>query len=156
MTEIHTAYYESPIGVLKVRGSKDGIPSLEFLDKEVISNWSDDRFLKECLDQLHEYFMGARKRFSLKLCPKGTEFQKAVWQQLAKIPYGHTASYTGIANAIGNEKAVRAVGAANGQNRIPIIIPCHRVIGSDGSLVGFGGGIWRKEFLLRHENVFIL
>jgi methylated-DNA-[protein]-cysteine S-methyltransferase len=101
---------------------------------------------------LDEYFKGKRQNFSLELQLEGTDFQKKVWEQLQKIPYGETASYKDVAVAIGNEKAVRAVGGANGMNNIAIIIPCHRVIGADGNLVGFGGGLWRKVWLLNHEK----
>ncbi len=115
---------------------------------------SVDPALEECVAQLDQYFKGTRKDFSLKLALEGTEFQQQVWRELSNIPYGQTASYLDIARAIGNEQAVRAVGAANGQNPISIIIPCHRVIGSDGKLTGYGGGLWRKEWLLTHERNF--
>jgi len=108
--------------------------------------------LQECVRQLEEYFQGQRRAFSLKLLPRGTEFQQRVWAQLLKVPYGSTASYRDIALALGDADAVRAVGSANGKNPISIIIPCHRIIGSDGKLIGYGGGVWRKEWLLRHER----
>jgi methylated-DNA-[protein]-cysteine S-methyltransferase len=108
--------------------------------------------VKEGIRQLDEYFRGARKRFSLKLLPQGTPFQKLVWQQLKRIPYGKVVSYGDVARAIGRPHAYRAVGNANNKNPIGIIIPCHRVIGSDGKLVGYGSGIWRKEWLLKHEK----
>jgi methylated-DNA-[protein]-cysteine S-methyltransferase len=102
--------------------------------------------------KVDEYFRGARKKFSLKLLPQGTPFQKLVWQQLKRIPYGKVVSYGDVARAIGKPHAFRAVGNANNKNPIGIIIPCHRVIGSDGKLVGYGSGIWRKEWLLKHEK----
>ncbi|MEE8416616.1 MAG: methylated-DNA--[protein]-cysteine S-methyltransferase [Desulfobacterales bacterium] len=108
--------------------------------------------LKACLKQIDEYFKGKRKEFLLNLEPLGTNFQKRVWQQLRKISFGETVSYGDIANAIDNPNACRAVGNANRINPICIIIPCHRVIGSDGSLTGYGGGLWRKEWLLEHES----
>jgi len=111
--------------------------------------------LKDCVRQLDEYFIGKRKEFELELLPQGTPFQMKVWQKLMEIPYGKTASYKDIAEAVDSPKAVRAVGGANNKNKICIIIPCHRVIGSDGSLVGYGGGIWRKEWLLKHEKGFL-
>lgn len=162
--ELKTTFYPSQIGVLRITGSDEGIQRLEFLDEDSASeatlrSHADGELgicLEQCVRQLNEYFHGRRKTFSLNLNPQGTAFQKAVWQELLKIPFGQTASYLDIAMAIGNPKAIRAVGAANGQNRIPIIIPCHRVIGSDGSLVGFGGGIWRKEWLLKHEKTLLL
>ncbi len=156
MNAIHTAIYKSEIGFLKITGAEDGLYSLEFMDEKSIPQTEVHPCLKECYNQLDEYFQGERKVFNLELKPEGTEFQMRVWQQLFKIPYGHTASYMEIASSIGNKKAIRAVGTANGRNKIPIIIPCHRVIGSDGSLTGFGGGIWRKEFLLKHEKIYLI
>lgn len=156
MSETRTAFYKSEIGFLKAIGSDDGLHELEFTELKSTPNSVVPACLKECFTQLDEYFAGKRKSFSLKLKPQGTDFQQRVWQQLLKIPFGQTTSYLNIATALGNKKALRAVGAANGQNRIPIIIPCHRVIGSDGSLIGFGGGIWRKEWLLKHENVVLV
>jgi len=108
--------------------------------------------LGECCRQLEEYFSGKRRRFDLALDLQGTEFEKKVWRQLLRIPYGQTASYQETAQAIGRPKAVRAVGAANGKNLVAIIVPCHRVIGRDGRLVGYGGGLWRKKWLLDHES----
>jgi methylated-DNA-[protein]-cysteine S-methyltransferase len=115
--------------------------------------WTEDGSLFQgAIRQLCEYFAGERKIFSLKLSPQGTDFQKAVWSALQKIPYGETISYKQLAERIGKPKAVRAVGAANGANPIPIIIPCHRVIGHDGSLTGFGGGLPLKKRLLELES----
>ncbi|MBC9786055.1 methylated-DNA--[protein]-cysteine S-methyltransferase [Heliobacterium chlorum] len=108
--------------------------------------------LTACLQQLDEYFRGTRKDFNVKLNPQGTQFQKQVWRKLPDIPYGKTASYKDIAEAVGNPKAVRAVGGANSQNPISIIVPCHRIIGSNGKLTGYAGGLWRKEWLLAHEQ----
>ncbi len=156
MSETHTAFYKSEIGFLRAIGSDDGLHELEFTDLKSVPHSEVPACLKECFGQLDEYFSGELKNFSLTLNSQGTDFQKSVWRQLVKIPFGQTTSYLHIATAIGNKKAIRAVGAANGQNRIPIIIPCHRVIGSDGSLIGFGGGIWRKEWLLRHEKVVLV
>jgi methylated-DNA-[protein]-cysteine S-methyltransferase len=102
--------------------------------------------------QLNEYFAGERTRFDLVLAPEGTPFQQRVWDALAEIPFGVTISYLDLARTVGDSRAVRAVGAANGRNRLPIILPCHRVIGTDGSLTGFGGGIERKRWLLEHER----
>ena len=156
MSETHTAFYKSEIGFLRAIGSDDGLHELEFTDLKSAPHSEVPACLKECFGQLDEYFSGELKNFSLTLNPQGTDFQKSVWRQLMKIPFGQTTSYLHIATAIGNKKAIRAVGAANGQNRILIIIPCHRVIGSDGSLIGFGGGIWRKEWLLKHEKVVLV
>jgi len=156
MNETYTAFYKSEIGFLRAIGSDEGLHELEFTDLKSAPDSEVPACLQECFDQLDEYFSGELKNFSLSLNPQGTDFQKSVWRQLVKIPFGQTTSYLHIATALGNKKALRAVGAANGQNRIPIIIPCHRVIGSDGSLIGFGGGIWRKEWLLKHEKVVLV
>ncbi|MFQ5676392.1 MAG: methylated-DNA--[protein]-cysteine S-methyltransferase [bacterium] len=153
---MHIAYYKSPIGILRIGGSEDGVHELEFTELQSSPDTEVHPCLRECFEQLEEYFANGRREFSLQLQPKGTDFQQLVWRQLQKIPFGRTASYLDIAMAIGNRKAIRAVGAAIGQNRIPIIIPCHRVIGSDGSLIGFGGGIWRKEWLLKHEKAVLV
>lgn len=156
MNETAKAFYKSEIGILEISGSAEGIHELQFTNLESAPHSAVHGCLKDCFAQLDEYFSGVRTEFSVKLKPKGTDFQQQVWQALLKIPYGRTSSYLDIATAIGNKKAIRAVGAANGRNRIPIIIPCHRVIGSDGSLIGFGGGIWRKEWLLKHEKVVLV
>jgi methylated-DNA-[protein]-cysteine S-methyltransferase len=108
--------------------------------------------LQACVQQLQEYFEGNRKQFTVTLNPSGTEFQKKVWQALQTVPYGKTSTYLKQSKAMGNVKAIRAVAAANGKNPIWIIIPCHRIIGTDGSLTGYAGGIWRKKWLLSHEN----
>ena len=102
--------------------------------------------------QLNEYFTGNRKTFNLKLNPQGTEFQKKVWEALQNVPYGKTITYLEQSKVLGNVKAIRAVAGANGKNPISIVIPCHRIIGSDGSLTGYAGGLWRKKWLLEHEN----
>ncbi len=148
----YTSYYKSPLGPIKIVGNQDCILSLDFVE-EVLPDDADLPFcLKECLKQIDEYFNGERKDFFLNLQPAGTDFQKSVWRQLEKIPYGETLTYGEIAGAIGKPSASRAVGSANGRNPIAIIIPCHRIIGSDGSLTGYGGGLWRKEWLLKHER----
>src|SRR5690606_31148847 len=102
--------------------------------------------------QLGEYFSGSRTRFSFKIAPEGTDFQKKVWQQLQQIPFGQTISYLELSRTLGDVKAIRAVASANGKNPLWIVIPCHRVIGTDGSLTGYAGGLWRKKWLLEHEN----
>jgi methylated-DNA-[protein]-cysteine S-methyltransferase len=120
------------------------------------ANWSrhkgDDDILARTREELAEYFDGRRRTFDVPLAPNGTEFQRSVWSALTRIPFGTTISYADLARRVGNEAAVRAVGAANGRNPIPVIVPCHRVIGSDGSLTGFGGGLPRKKWLLQHER----
>lgn len=149
--ELCFGYYESPIGLIEISGTADAIRSLNFVEErrdESCSNWLVDQAVKE----IKEYFDGNREQFDVPLDLQGTAFQEAVWQELLKIPYGSTASYGDIAKAMGNPKAVRAVGGANHRNPIALIVPCHRVIGSDGSMTGYGSGIWRKEWLLKHER----
>lgn len=149
----NVSYYESPIGLIEITGGISGISSLYFIDKPA-NRENSNSYLDECVKQLDEYFKGIRKDFNLKLDINGTPFRKMVWNKLMDIPYGKTCSYLDIAKAVGNAKSVRAVGGANHNNKISIIIPCHRVIGSDGSLTGYGGGLWRKEWLLNHERQY--
>jgi methylated-DNA-[protein]-cysteine S-methyltransferase len=145
------AVYVSPIGTIEILGTADSILALNFVEGEPEGDaWVPDSLLS-CVEQIDEYFKGNRKGFSLPLQTEGTAFQQQVWRQLKRIPYGAVASYGDVARAIGKPKASRAVGSANHSNPISIIIPCHRVIGSDGSLTGYGGGLWRKEWLLNLE-----
>jgi len=150
--ETYKTYYKSPLGPIEIVGAQDSILSLGFVEDMPLGDAELPFCLKACLKQIDEYFKGRRKEFLLNLEPMGTDFQKRVWQQLRKISFGETVSYGDIANAIDNPNACRAVGNANRINPICIIIPCHRVIGSDGSLTGYGGGLWRKEWLLKHES----
>ena len=152
--EIRRAYYQSPIGTIKIVGTESGITSLIFAKSNSTKLLPVHPCLKNVLKQLEEYFKGRRKEFKQNLILQGTHFQKQVWRELLKIPYGKTASYKDVAAAIGRDKAVRAVGNANRVNKIGLIIPCHRVIGSNGKLVGYGGGLWRKKWLLEHEQKF--
>lgn len=150
-------YYQSPFGKLLLIGNDGILEELHFPDaaeQELIAEdcQYDETVFNEVLRQLAEYFAGNRQVFDLKIVPKGTPFQKRVWQELQKIPFGRTASYGEIAERVGNAKACRAVGMANNKNPIPIIVPCHRVIGKNGSLVGFGGGLDLKKQLLNLEN----
>lgn len=148
-----TAILNSPLGRIEINGDNSGIASVIFLDSEEIDiSETIPSELMEAVTQLKEYFDGEREEFSLKLSPKGTDFQKRVWDELQKIPYGKTLSYQQIANELGDPKVIRAAASANGKNPISIIIPCHRVIGSDGSLTGYSGGLDRKKWLLEHEN----
>lgn len=150
-------YLDSPIGDILVAGDADGLKFVGFpsgkgrLEPE--SSWQlDNSGFEDVKQQLAEYFAGTRTRFELKLAPNGTPFQLQVLAALQQIPYGETRSYRDIATGIGKPNAVRAVGAANGRNPLPIVIPCHRVIGADGSLTGFGGGLPTKRFLLELEQ----
>lgn len=153
----HYCYYQSPIGRLLLIGAEGALEALHF-PNEVQDRVIDDSLeydetpFRPVLEQLSEYFAGKRQHFSLALAPKGTEFQQRVWQELRNIPYGQTTSYGEVAARIGNPKAGRAVGMANGKNPLPIIVPCHRVIGKDGSLTGFGGGLEIKQHLLDLEK----
>jgi methylated-DNA-[protein]-cysteine S-methyltransferase len=150
---METIFIQSPIGVLEIKGNVDGLASVLFMDVETVTiSEKIPNELKDAVVQLNEYFGGKRKEFSLKLAPNGTDFQKRVWQQLQEIPFGKTASYQQMANQLGDPKVIRAAASANGKNPIPIIIPCHRVIGSDGSLTGYAGGLHRKKWLLEHES----
>ena len=146
-------FYETEIGTIGIRENNKCITDIYFSKINTNDNIEESELIKECFRQLKEYFEGNRKNFDLPIEPKGTEFQNKVWNELLKIPYGKTKSYKDIALAIGNEKACRAIGMANNKNPIPIIIPCHRVIGSNGKLVGYSGGINVKEKLLNIENI---
>jgi methylated-DNA-[protein]-cysteine S-methyltransferase len=145
-------FYKSPIGIIQIESSEKGISGLYFSDN--IEDEEDERvgMTSHFILQLEEYFTNKREQFDLQLDLKGTEFQKRVWNELLKIPFGKTISYKELSLRLGNLKAIRAVAAANGANPVSIIVPCHRVIGSDGSLTGYAGGLWRKRWLLEHEG----
>jgi len=150
---IHYSRVNSPVGPLLLAVSERGLVALEFARGKVASGWVESpQKTAACARQLDEYFAGRRRQFDLPLDLRGTDFQKRCWHELLKIPYGETRSYADIARAMRNPKAVRAVGLANGQNPIAIIVPCHRVIGSDGSLTGYGGGLDVKRKLLQLEG----
>lgn len=142
--------YQSPIGDLLIESDGKSILSVQFRwDIPVVEN--PDNVVNGCINQLIEYFGGERKTFDIELNPIGTDFQKKVWELVYKIPFGETTSYGAIAQLLGDAKLNRAVGLANGANPIPIIVPCHRVVGSDGSLTGYAGGLEIKKWLLNHE-----
>jgi methylated-DNA-[protein]-cysteine S-methyltransferase len=145
-------YLNSPIGALRIAGDENGISSLQFLNSDEFESKEIPDVLTNGITQLEEYFNGARTEFELKLNPEGTDFQKRVWKELFKIPYSKTISYQELANRLKDPLVIRAAASANGKNPIAIIIPCHRVIGSDGSLTGYAGGLHRKKWLLDHEN----
>ena len=144
--------FECPIGWVTIEGAERGLHSLYFYEEDKGTDAELPACLVEARRQLDAYFAGSLKEFDLPLAPVGTDFQRGVWNALLGVAYGQTKAYRDIALALNNEKAVRAVGAANGQNPISVIIPCHRVIGSNGTLTGYGGGLWRKEWLLKHER----
>lgn len=148
----NTLYYKSPVGILKIEGEENAITGLYFVENEFESIVAPSNEMEKCRMQLDEYFSGKRKEFNLNLNPKGTAFQLKVWSALQTVPYGKTQTYGYIAKAINNPKAVRAVGGANNRNPISIIIPCHRIIGKNGKLVGYGGGLEVKEYLLNLEK----
>lgn len=145
-------FIETPLGQAKIIGDANGISSVSVLDtKEELSEIIPESLL-DCATQLKAYFNNQLKIFNLKLNPQGTTFQKKVWQQLQLIPFGKTISYLQLSKQLGDVKAIRAVASANGKNPLWIIVPCHRVIGSDGSLTGYAGGLHRKQWLLNHES----
>ncbi len=144
----------TPLGKAKIEGNNDGISSIVVLNDDIKVSQTIPEELQDCATQLEEYFNGDREQFSLKLNPEGTDFQKNVWNELLKIPYGKTTSYLELSKKLGDVKAIRAVANANGKNPIWIIIPCHRVIGTDGSLTGYAGGLHRKKWLIEHESPY--
>ena len=144
-------YQESPIGLLEICGDDECITAVNFVDSAMDEVLSSPVVL-QCALQLEEYFSGKRKEFDLPLRPEGTQFQRKVWMQLRHIPFGETISYITLAKQLGDPKTTRAVGMANGKNPVSIIIPCHRVIGANGKLIGYAGCLWRKKWLLNHEN----
>ncbi|MBT2215720.1 methylated-DNA--[protein]-cysteine S-methyltransferase [Virgibacillus dakarensis] len=155
MTNLFKVDYKSPIGVIEIAGSTDAIHSILFTNQKSIvheAQTNSPEVIRTCYQEIDEYFTEKRKEFTFPYSMEGTTFQKDVWHALTNIPYAHTVSYKDIAHSIGNEKAIRAVGNANGKNKLNIVIPCHRVIGTNGKLTGYGGGLWRKEWLLEHEQ----
>ncbi len=148
---METACIKTPLGIAKIIGDENGISAISIVDEGEISAIIPT-VLQDAILQLQDYFNGKRTNFTFKLNPSGTEFQQKVWQALVEIPFGKTMSYLDLSKKIGDVKAIRAVASANGKNPIWIVVPCHRVIGSDGSLTGYAGGLWRKKWLLEHEN----
>ena len=151
MENIFKTTVETPIGYLELTTNHDFLLSIEFSEAFMQSSGYQPGILKETVSQIDEYFKGIRKEFKLNLQPAGTDFQMKVWEQVKKVPFGKTVSYLEIANQTGSKNNTRAVGLANGKNPIPIIIPCHRVIGVNGKLTGYAGGLEKKRWLLQHE-----
>lgn len=150
---IYSAYYNSPVGWLLLEADETGITKVHFAEENERGELENACLvLKQCILELDEYFLGKREEFSVNVNASGTVFQKKVWEQLQKIPFAKTISYAQLATQLGDLKSIRAAGTANGKNPVAIIIPCHRVIGSDGSLTGYGGGLWRKKWLLDFER----
>ncbi len=148
---METCQIKTPLGIAKITGDENGISVISILDDAEIST-TIPVILQEAVSQLNDYFEGKRTDFTFKLNPSGTEFQQKVWKGLLKIPFGKTCSYMDLSKKLGDVKAIRAVASANGKNPLWIVVPCHRVIGTDGSLTGYAGGLWRKKWLLEHEN----
>jgi methylated-DNA-[protein]-cysteine S-methyltransferase len=148
---METAFIHTPLGVAKIVGDGDGIAVISILSEGEVSTFIPV-VLQEAITQLNDYFAGNRNDFDFKMNPAGTDFQQRVWQELLNIPFGKTMSYLDLSKKLGDVKAIRAVASANGRNPLWIVVPCHRVIGSDGSLTGYAGGLWRKKWLLEHES----
>jgi len=149
---METAFIHTPLGIAKLEGDDSGLTSITVLNDDLPASSVIPELLEDAVYQLQEYFEGTRDSFSLTLNPNGTDFQKRVWDALQDIPFGKTISYLELSKTLGDVKAIRAVAAANGKNPLWIAIPCHRVIGSDGSLTGYAGGLHRKKWLLDHES----
>lgn len=150
-----TAYFESPVGFVVVTGTDAGVSAISLRDAQ-----PDDKPkaivpdpVRQAIDELRAYFAGTRQTFAFPINPAGTVFQQTVWRALLDVPFGQSLSYMALTRRIGDEKAIRAVAAANGRNPLAVVVPCHRIIGSDGSLTGYAGGLWRKQWLLEHEGI---
>jgi methylated-DNA-[protein]-cysteine S-methyltransferase len=148
---METCFINSPLGITKIEGNENGITIISVLSEGMVSDEIPEN-LKEAVSQLKDYFHGKRTDFTFKINPKGTDFQVKVWQELTNIPFGKTINYLDLAKKLGDPKVIRAAASANGKNPLWIVVPCHRVIGTDGSLTGYAGGLWRKKWLLEHEN----
>ena len=147
-----TVFINTPLGFTEIQGDENGISKIHVMNEDVEISTKIPKELKEAVLQLQDYFDGKRTTFTFPLNPSGTDFQKKVWQELLHIPFGKTCSYLELSKKLGDAKAIRAVASANGKNPLWIVVPCHRVIGTNGSLTGYAGGLWRKKWLLEHEN----
>lgn len=147
----HCSYTDSPLGPVLITGDEQSIHSVLVLDHKEQIEEGETEPIKKCKQQIQEYFAGTRREFDLPLAQEGTPFQQRVWQQLTTIPFGQTITYMQLARLLGDPKTIRAAGTANGKNKLWIIVPCHRVVGTDGRLVGYAGGLHRKKWLLDHE-----
>jgi len=154
MNEVRYTYYKSPVGTLKIGGTENYINEVSFIDDkdESISSADNNALLNQCVEELIEYFNGKRLSFDIPVYQNGTDFQTKVWAELLAINFGKTISYMTLAKRLGDPNCIRAAASGNGKNQICIIVPCHRVIGSNQQLVGYAGGLWRKRWLLAHEN----
>jgi methylated-DNA-[protein]-cysteine S-methyltransferase len=152
MEILYSDGFETPLGPLHIIASEHGISHIQFSSEyQPTALVATNAFIEQCIHELREYFAGKRIEFTIPFAPSGTPFEEKVWKMLTSIPYGSTCSYFDIAHRMNNPKAIRAVGRANGANPIAIVIPCHRVVGADGSLTGYSGELWRKRWLLDHE-----
>jgi methylated-DNA-[protein]-cysteine S-methyltransferase len=152
-----TTYYQSPVGMLRISGTEHFISEVSFVDNpdEIADNTNREQLpymAIQAIEQLIQYFHGNRRDFELPINQEGTDFQQKVWHELMNIHFGKTISYQELSRRLGDPKVIRAAAAANGKNHVAIVVPCHRVIGSNRELVGYGGGLWRKKWLLEHEN----
>lgn len=147
---MYIGYYDSPLGVFRLDADAVAVLAIHFVATQGIAMMN--AVVESCIGELDEYFNGKRQCFTVPVAPQGTDFQKQVWQALGGIPFGETASYEEIARVLRHPTAMRAVGAANRANPLPILVPCHRVIRKDGTLCGYASGVWRKEWLLHHEH----
>ena len=147
-----TVFINTPLGFTEIQGDENGISKIHVMNEDVEISTKIPEELKEAVLQLQDYFDGKRTTFTFPLNPSGTDFQKKVWDELLHIPFGKTCSYLELSKKLGDAKAIRAVASANGKNPLWIVVPCHRVIGTNGSLTGYAGGLWRKKWLLEHEN----
>lgn len=153
--EIYKLDYVSPIGMMELVATQTAVQSILFVEREKVLFEANDHtpdVLTWCYREIDDYFKRKRRAFTFPVTVEGTMFQRDVWHTLTTIPYAETTSYRELAVKLGRDRAVRAVGSANGRNRLTIVVPCHRVIGSNGTLTGYAGGLWRKEWLLRHEQ----
>lgn len=147
----YTSFYNSPVGQLKITCSDEHLQAVLFVNEDSVAQSNEHPLLSFCVQQLDEYFSGSRKIFEIPLQQTGTDFQQKIWNLLLQIPFGKTMSYNDLSKQYGDVKAIRAVASANSKNNLAIIVPCHRVIGSNRSLTGYAGGLWRKKWLLEHE-----
>lgn len=150
-TNDYTAYLDSPIGCIEINATPNGVYKINFVEQPSVPE-NEHAITQSAKEQLHAYFLKERTVFTFPIELQGTDFQRKVWKQLSTIPFGMTCSYLQMAQKLGDEKCIRAAAAANGKNPIAIVIPCHRVIGKDGTLTGYAGGLWRKKWLLEHEQ----
>ena len=153
LQNIYSSYLESPVGMIEITANEESIFSISFLDSDPRNtSTKENDVISKCKQQLKEYFSGVRNEFNISLHLSGTEFQNRVWEMLQTVPLGRTISYLELAKKLGDPKCIRAAGTANGKNPIAVIVPCHRIIGSNNELVGYAGGLWRKRWLLEHES----